>query len=158
MTIAEYKEFQESGKMPKRYRGTTRMEALTTISESAPELLDKAVDAVKKKNKFGAIKTEVDGIKFDSKREAARYLELKAFESAGAIADLETHVRYIFEHNGIRITTYRPDFRYTDIETGKKVVEDVKSHRGKGSTGTRDYRIRKNLMKAFYNIDVVEVY
>lgn len=158
MSIAEYHEYQRTGKLPKRMSGATRMETLTTVAKAAPDLIDGAADVVKRKNKFGAIKTEVDGIKFDSKREAARYVELKAFESAGAIANLETQVRYVFEHNGVRITTYRPDFRYTDTDTGKQVVEDVKSHKGKGGTGTRDYVIRKKLMKAFYDIDIVEVY
>ncbi len=38
-----------------------------------------------KENKFGAVRTEVDGIKFDSKREARYYSELKLRVLAGEI-------------------------------------------------------------------------
>ena len=38
-----------------------------------------------RKSKYGNIKTRVDGILFDSKKEAKRYLELKLLEKAGRI-------------------------------------------------------------------------
>lgn len=37
------------------------------------------------KNKYKAVKTTVDGIKFDSKAEARRYTQLKLLERAGQI-------------------------------------------------------------------------
>ena len=41
------------------------------------------------KNKYHAIKTELDGIEFDSRHEADVYAELKMLEKGGAIKDLE---------------------------------------------------------------------
>lgn len=153
MTVAELKVYQETGKLPKRHQKKTRMEVIADVAAQDPVLAEQAAEVVAKRNKYGAIKTEVDGITFDSKKEAARYLELKAFESLGLIANLELQPQYVFELNGVRITSYKPDFRYHTPE-GDTVVEDVKGGR---ATQTRDYRIRKKMMKAFYGIEVREV-
>ena len=45
-------------------------------------------------NKYRNIKTEVDGIKFDSKREAQRYQELKLLEKGGVISNLELQPKF----------------------------------------------------------------
>ena len=45
-------------------------------------------------NKYNAVKVNVDGITFDSKKEAERYSELKLLERCGAISDLELQVEY----------------------------------------------------------------
>ena len=37
-------------------------------------------------NKFGATRTEVDGIKFDSKKEARRFVQLRLLEQSGEIS------------------------------------------------------------------------
>lgn len=73
-----------------------------------------------KANKFGAIKTTVDDIKFDSKAEARRYSQLKLLERASKIHDLRLQPSFKL-HAGIK---YIADFKYT--ENGKLVVEDVK--------------------------------
>ena len=44
--------------------------------------------------KYRNKKVEVDGILFDSKKEANRYMELKLLEKAGEITDLKRQVRY----------------------------------------------------------------
>ena len=44
--------------------------------------------------KYRNIKTEIDGIKFDSKKEAKRYSELKMLESASAINQLELQPQF----------------------------------------------------------------
>lgn len=36
--------------------------------------------AKSKKNKFNAVKVEIDGLNFDSKKEAKRYIQLKAMQ------------------------------------------------------------------------------
>lgn len=46
-------------------------------------------------NKYNNKKVEVDGIIFDSKREAERYQELSLLEKAGVIRDLQRQVKYI---------------------------------------------------------------
>jgi len=86
----------------------------------------------KKKNKYNAIKTEVDGIIFDSKMEANRYTELKVLLRAGLIRDLERQVSFIVsdavEWGEITLSAikYKCDFRYYDCSIEKEVVEDVK--------------------------------
>ena len=85
----------------------------------------------KKRNKYGAVKTEVDGIVFDSKKEARRYTELKAMEKAGEITNLQRQKRYTlqpaFELNGkkIREIAYISDFEYDDKD-GQHHTVDVK--------------------------------
>lgn len=73
-----------------------------------------------KRHKYGAKKTVVDGITFDSKKEAARYQELKLLEQAGEISNLELQPEY----EVIITKKYKADFLYT--EKGKTIVEDVK--------------------------------
>jgi Protein of unknown function (DUF1064) len=97
----------------------------------------------------------VDGIRFDSTWELARYVELKARQERGEIALLKVHPRFPFVVNGVGVATYVADFRY--VVVGKNVpdvvVEDCKS------PWTRDavYRIKKKLVAALYSIDVVEI-
>jgi len=82
-------------------------------------------------SKFGNRPVEIDGVRFDSGKEARRYNELKLLERAGQIKNLELQPRFLlqeaFKHNGEthRKIEYVADFRY--IEDGKQVVEDVKS-------------------------------
>ena len=100
-----------------------------------------------KKNKYNARKTIVDGITFDSKKEAARYQELKFQEHCGVISDLERQPKYIlqdkFTHKGesYRQISYSADFRYK--KGGETWVEDTKS---KITAKKRDYVIRKKLL------------
>nr|UVN11190.1 MAG: protein of unknown function DUF1064 [Bacteriophage sp.] len=81
-------------------------------------------------SKYHAKKTTVDGITFDSKREADRYLVLKGMEEDGIIEDLRRQVRYelvpAFDVDGrhYRPVYYVADFVY--VENGKEVVEDAK--------------------------------
>ena len=108
-------------------------------------------------NKYKAQPTTVDGIKFDSKREAERYGELKLLERAGEIRDLVPHPRFALVVNGFHICLYTADFAYTDSGTGRGpyVVEDVKSP----ATARRaDYVLRKKLMAAIHGIEIREVF
>lgn len=82
-------------------------------------------------NKFGNRHVKVDGIRFDSAKEARRYHELKLLEYAGEIQKLELQPRFVlqetFKRDGVthRKIEYVADFRY--MEGGKTIVEDVKS-------------------------------
>ena len=93
-----------------------------------------------KRNKYGAIKTVVDGITFDSKAESERYSELRLMEKGDLVRDLELQPRIFLSEAKIR---YTPDFVYFDVHENKKVWEDVK---GKI---TQDFRVRKNLWKVY---------
>lgn len=108
------------------------------------------------RNKFNAKRTTVDGIVFDSKREAARYVELRDFERAGSIRDLRRQVRFellpAFDVDGkhYRPATYIADFTYTDAKTGKKIVEDVKGMR------TDVYRLKSKMFAYKYGVSILE--
>lgn len=99
-------------------------------------------------HKFGAKPTTVDGIKFHSKREAARYGKLKWMEKVGIISSLELQPRFEITVNGQKICTYVGDFEYT--ENGVRVVEDVKGYR------TPEYRLKSKLMLAVHGITIRE--
>ena len=106
--------------------------------------------------KYHAEKTELDGIVFDSKKEAQRYAELKLLERSGAIHNLQRQVRYelIPAQKKDGKTVERAchniaDFVYT--ENGKTVVEDVKGFR------TKEYVLKRKLMLRVHGIEVREV-
>lgn len=101
-------------------------------------------------NKYRAKKVDSPDGKFDSKREYARWLVLKAAFAAGQITELRRQVPYTFELNGKKICKYISDFVYLDKD-GKTVVEDSKGFK------TPEYRLKKKLMKAFHDIDITEV-
>lgn len=119
--------------------------------------------------KYKNQKTVIDGITFDSKREARRWQELKLAEAAGAIGDLQRQVRFELipvqrepdtrgPKGGIkqgkvieRKVEYVADFVYTDLNTGDKVVEDTKGMR------TPEYRIKRKLMLYMLGIRVKEI-
>ncbi len=106
------------------------------------------------RNKYNAVKTVVDGITFDSKKEAKRYAELKLLEKAGEISGLLLQPPFKIEINGVKICTYIADFQYVSHfkhEDDKFVVEDVKGVK------TAIYRLKKKLVKAVYDIDIVEI-
>ena len=117
-------------------------------------------------NKYKAVKTTIDGITFDSKKEAKRYTELRLLEKAGHITHLELQPEYQITINGAKICKYKADFRYFTVRqenreqytnskgewqtptiTGDKegqIVEDVKGYK------TPIYRLKKRLVEACY--------
>jgi hypothetical protein len=99
--------------------------------------------------KYRNKKTEIDGIMFDSKKEASRYLTLKLLEQLGEITNLELQPKYEFKLNNTKICTYRADFRYKD-KGGEVIVEDVKGYK------TSMYRLKARLMLAFHGITIKE--
>jgi hypothetical protein len=102
-----------------------------------------------KVSKYFNKKVEIDGIRFDSKKEAMVYVKLKTLLGAGELTSLNRQVSFSFVHNGIKICTYRADFETID-KNGVRHLIDAKGFR------TREYLIKKKLMKAFYGIDIEE--
>lgn len=105
-------------------------------------------------SKYHAKKTTVDGIAFDSRKEASRYLTLKDMERKGLIGNLRRQVRYElvppFDVDGKH---YRPVFYVADfvyVEDGKEVVEDVKGMR------TDVYRLKSKLFARRYGMSIKE--
>lgn len=84
----------------------------------------------------------------DSRREYRRLLVLLAEQKAGSIQWLRTQVRFKLVVNGLLICRYVADFVY--IRDGRQVVEDSKGAR------TDVYKLKKALLKAIYNIDILE--
>lgn len=105
-------------------------------------------------SKYHAKRTSVDGIVFDSKREADRYLVLKSMEEDGTIEDLRRQVRYelvpAFNVDGkhYRPVYYVADFVY--VEDGKETVEDVKG------MVTDVYRLKSKLFAKRYGMSIKE--
>ena len=111
-----------------------------------------------KTTKYGNLKATVDGITFDSRKEANRWAELKLLERAHVITDLQRQVTFVLIPKQVRdgycverACTYKADFVYR--ANGKTVVEDVKSP----ATMTQQYKIKKKLMLYVHNIEIKEV-
>lgn len=118
-------------------------------------------------NKYKNTKTIVDGIEFDSRKEAARYKELKLLEAAGEISNLEMQVKFVLiptqrepDFVGVRggikkgkviekECSYLADFVY--IRDGEVIVEDTKGIR------TKDYIIKRKLMLYLLGIRIQEI-
>lgn len=106
------------------------------------------------RSKYHAKRTTVDGIAFDSRKEADRYLVLKGMEEDGAIEDLRRQVRYelvpAFDVDGrhYRPVYYVADFTY--VEDGKEIVEDVKGVR------TDVYKLKSKLFARRYGMSIKE--
>jgi hypothetical protein len=100
--------------------------------------------------KYHNKKTVIDGITFDSKKEAARYVELKLLQQAGEIQDLLLQPSFeLIVQGGKVVGRYFADFKY---RTGNKViVEDVKGVK------TDVYRLKKKIVEAVHHIQIVEV-
>lgn len=94
-------------------------------------------------NKYRNIKTIVDGIKFDSKKEAHRYSELSLLEKAKKINALTLQPRIPLMVNGKKIGYYVADFQY--LVNGKTVVEDVKSP----ATKTPLYKLKIKILSTY---------
>ena len=97
-------------------------------------------------SKYGAKRTEVDGIWFDSKAEARRYATLATLERAGKIADLRLQPPFKCIVNGKSICTYRADFSY--VEGGHVVVEDVKG------VQTAALKLKRKLVEALHEVTI----
>ena len=123
-------------------------------------------------SKYRNQRTTVNGIIFDSRREAKRYCELAVLERAGVIQDLQMQKTFVLVpeqreepterykkgiHKGEwkpgtlieRPITYIADFVYH--EKGQLVVEDAKGLR------TKEYIIKRKLMLYIHNIRIKEV-
>jgi hypothetical protein len=111
---------------------------------------DSATAKKVRRQKYGNKKCVVDGITFDSIREANHYKLLKLRESVGSISDLNLQVRFPLIVNSILIAAYVCDFVY--VENGRRVVVDVKGIK------TRIYSVKRKLMMAVHGIEVQEVF
>lgn len=105
--------------------------------------------------KYHSIKTVINGERFDSKKEAARWQELLLLQRAGKISRLNRQVtyelipsQYIDGKCVERSVKYVADFVYK--ENGNLVVEDTKGMK------TPEYIIKRKLMLSVYGIRILE--
>ena len=125
--------------------------------------------------KYGNKKTYAYGIKFDSKHEASRYVELMLMQDKGLIHGLELQKKYVlipaqYEKSDEvyqkgpqkgkpkpgklieREVCYLADFDYYTAE-GEHIVEDTKSE----ATKTKDYILKRKMMLWVHGIQIKEV-
>lgn len=126
--------------------------------------------ALKKGNKYHNSAVIVDGISFQSRKEARRWCELKIMERAGMIHGLTRQKKFVLipaqrEPDTVgkrggrkkgalieREVAYYADFYYYDRE-GNEVVEDVKSP----ATRTKDYILKRKMMMYVHGIRIREI-
>lgn len=106
---------------------------------------------VPRAHKFGAIRSTVDNLSFDSRAEAARYQELTLLLQFGTISQLRLQTKWPLIVNGITISSYISDFDYLEGEVSELKVEDVKGVR------TPLYRLKRKHFEAQYGIKIIEV-
>ena len=115
-----------------------------------------------RRNKYGAKKVIVDGIRFDSKHEARCYQDLKLLEHAGKISELLLQVPFTLTcndkplvirseryPNGRKIK-YIADFMYFDEVARETIIADAKGYR------TKDYKLKRAIMETM-GFDIVEL-
>lgn len=127
------------------------------------------------RSKYGAKKTQLDGIEFDSRKEARRWAQLRLMEKAGEITDLQRQVKFVLipaqrepdtigPKGGIKKgrllekeCAYYADFTYKDAlpfadpAEMRLHVEDTKGMR------TAEYIIKRKLMLHIYGIRIEEI-
>lgn len=105
-------------------------------------------------SKYHAKKTTIDGIEFDSAKEARRYTKLRDMEEEGKIQHLRLQVPFelvpSFECDGVKYRgmKYVADFVY--CRDGKQIVEDVKGVK------TAEYKLKKKLMAYVNHVNIEE--
>lgn len=132
-----------------------------------PSGLNKPTERGNMYRKYHNKKTTVNGLNFDSKKEAKRYIELKTLEGKGEISELQMQVKFTLIpaqrepdtvgkrgglHKGKVIEkecSYIADFVY--VKNGQVIVEDTKGFR------TPEYIIKRKLMLYLYGIRIVEI-
>ena len=107
--------------------------------------LQEALAQQEKPSKYHSRKVIVDGITFDSAKEARRYGELKLQEKAGEIYDLQRQVPFVVipvqkDENGKvieREVKYIADFTYKEKGSLRRTVEDTKGLK-RGNTSSKE--------------------
>ena len=107
-----------------------------------------------KKNKMRNVRTEVDGIKFQSKKEAKRWATLKLLEKNGLVFDVKRQQPIHCWVNSHKICTAVVDFVYEDLTTGLTVHEDVKGR--KAGAAYDMFKLKQKLVLALHGIEIME--
>lgn len=161
-------QYDDISMLPPVYQEQVRKKLLEREKKpSAGEIsgpMEKNGEKRTEKTKYGNRKTEAEGIRFDSKKEAGRFLTLRDMERRGEISDLRLQVNFTLiegytKSNGERVRPeiYRADFTYfRKDETGRYtiyIVEDVKSM----ATRTKTYRIKQKQLREKFGLEITEI-
>lgn len=144
---------QAERKLADLSRGKSPVDKLVDFDQKSGSRSDKCLTGASQdkgsRRKYGNKTCEVNGVQFDSKKEARRYEELMGFLQAGWITDLKLQHHFTLaeafkmpDGTPIRKMEYIADFTYTDGE-GRFIVEDVKSE---ATRKNPVYAIKKKLM------------
>lgn len=104
-----------------------------------------------KRSKFGNRRVCWRGVWFDSQAELNHWLILLDRQKRGKISGLERQVAYRLDVNGVHICKYIADFVYFDNDTDRLCVVDKKGYK------THEYKLKKKLMLACHDIEIIEV-
>ena len=102
-----------------------------------------------KSNKYNAQKITVDGITFDSKREADYYCELKILKMAKQVKFFELQPVFVFQatfiNNGKRhwAIKYKADFKVTYAD-GRVEIVDTKGYE------TKEFKLKRKMFEERY--------
>ncbi|WP_186140078.1 DUF1064 domain-containing protein [Burkholderia gladioli] len=157
MTTAQRRIYEATGNRPQADSGFD--EIADGLDPFAPQALGAPAPA--KQPKYRNSKCEHEGVKFDSRKERSRWFHLIQLQAAREIRDLQLQVAYVLierrqRDDGIweRATKYVADFVYTDVATGKTVVEDVKSP---ATRKNPTYVLKRKLMLDRHGITIKEL-
>lgn len=102
------------------------------------------------RSKYHAKPTYVNGIRFPSKKEADRYVELTYLNESYQIQNLHRQVKFplVKKSKYGREIKYVADFVY--YQNGELIVEDVKGYK------TPVYKLKKRLMAELYGVIIKE--
>lgn len=128
----------------------------------------------KRKGKYNNTKVEIDGIKYDSKKESQRNAYLELMQKQGLISDLKRQVVFeliptIYEDKVVHLktkdkivkrvaqkaVTYKADFTY--IKDDQLVVEDVKASASYAALD-KTFILKEKMMRYFHGIVIKRVY
>lgn len=133
---------------------------------------------MKRKNRYGAVKTKIckncftnlnvsakfchecegmDLVTLDSKLEARYYLKFSRMQAKDDIRDLDVHKRVPLNVNGCRVAYYIPDFTFDYLEDGiwKYIIIDVKGGRDKKFIDTPVSALKRRILYAITGYPVL---
>ena len=111
----------------------------------------------KKVSKYKSVKTEYNGVIYDSKKEAKYAFILDVLKKEGRISDIRRQVKFEWEEqchaNGMMVTfkrKYLADFTYFDLKKNERVIVDVKG------CLTAEYKKKKKIVERLFNVEIIE--
>lgn len=111
---------------------------------------------LKRRSKYRAVPVQSPDGYFHSTKEYRKWCELKLLERAGKIESLQRQcpvpifVTQVGTGGKVHVCNWFADFQYRDCETNEWITEDCKGFR------TKEYRLKKKLVEALYNIEIKE--